>query len=145
MLGRKDYTREEFEHARESIGQQLAAYQQLAEAVAQDADERAKAALARFEPLFINNLTLALDRYFVHRLRIITGKDGNPINEVELISDSLMNNDGVLRGSNVIKYVPEQSVTKLKVGDTIRLTEDDFERLSGAFLDELERKFVPSS
>jgi hypothetical protein len=145
MLGRKDYTREEFEHARESIGQQLAAYQQLAEAVAQDADERAKAALARFEPLFINNLTLALDRYFVHRLRIITGKDGNPINEVELISDSLMNNDGVLRGSNVIKYVPEQSVTKLKVGDTIRLTEDDFERLSGAFLDELERKFVPAS
>jgi hypothetical protein len=81
----------------------------------------------------------------VHRLRIVTGKDGNPINEVELISDSLMNNDGVLRGSNVIKYVPEQSVTKLKVGDTIRLTEDDFERLSAAFLDELERKFVPAS
>jgi hypothetical protein len=81
----------------------------------------------------------------VHRLRIVTGKDGNPINEVELISDSLMNNNGVLRGSNVIKYVPEQSVTKLKVGDTIRLTEDDFERLSAAFLDELERKFVPAS
>jgi hypothetical protein len=80
----------------------------------------------------------------VHRLRIVTGKDGNPINEVELISDSLMNNNGVLRGSNVIKYVPEQSVTKLKVGDTIRLTEDDFERLSAAFLDELERKFVPA-
>jgi putative polyketide hydroxylase len=38
-------------------------------------------------------------RYFVHRLRMVTGKDGNPINEVELISDSLMNNDGVL-GAN---------------------------------------------
>jgi hypothetical protein len=145
MLGRKDYTREEYEHARDAIGQQLAAYQQLADAVAQGADERAKAALARFEPLFINNLTLALDRYFVHRLRIVTGKDGNPINEVELISDSVMNNDGMLRGSNVIKYVPEQSVTKLKVGDAIRLTADDFERLSAAFLDELERKFVPAS
>jgi hypothetical protein len=24
---------------------------------------------------------LVLDRYFVHRLRMITGKDGNPINE----------------------------------------------------------------
>jgi hypothetical protein len=25
---------------------------------------------------------------------MVTGKDGNPLNEVELMSDSLMNNDG---------------------------------------------------
>jgi hypothetical protein len=47
-----------------------------------------------------NNMTLVLDRYFVHRLRVVTGKDGNPLNEVELLSDSIMNNDGVLRGNN---------------------------------------------
>ncbi|MGN6792735.1 MAG: hypothetical protein ACTHJW_10145 [Streptosporangiaceae bacterium] len=145
MLGRKDYTREELDHAREAFGQQLGAYRQLAYAVASGTDDKAKAALAGFEPLFFANLTLALDRYFVHRLRIVTGKDGNPINEVELLSDSLMNNNGVLRGNNVIKYVPEQSVTKLEIGEAITPTEDDFGRISAAFLDELERKFVPAS
>jgi hypothetical protein len=27
-------------------------------------------------------MTLVLDRYFVHRLRVVTGKDGDPLNEV---------------------------------------------------------------
>jgi hypothetical protein len=48
----------------------------------------------------------------------------------------------VLRGNNVIKYVPDEAVVKLKVGDRIRLTEKDFERLSAAFFAELERKFL---
>jgi hypothetical protein len=39
-------------------------------------------------------MTLVLDRYFVHRLRVVAGKDGNPLNEIELLTDSLMNNDG---------------------------------------------------
>ena len=56
-------------------------------------------ALEAFQPLLFNNMTLILDRYFVHRLRTVTGKDGNPLNEVELLSESLMNNDGVLRGN----------------------------------------------
>lgn len=73
---------------------------------------------------------------------MVAGKDGNPLNEVELICDSLMNNDGVLRGNNVIKYVPDQSVVKLNLGDRIQLTADDFERLSAAFFEELERRFL---
>jgi hypothetical protein len=73
---------------------------------------------------------------------MVTGKDGNPLNEVEMLSDSLLNNDGVLRGSNVIKLVPEQSVVKLRIGDTIRLDADQFERLAAAFFTDLERKFV---
>jgi hypothetical protein len=142
MLGRKYYTREELDRAREAIGQQLAAYKQLVNAVAATGDEKESAALAAFEPLFASNMTLALDRYFVHRLRVVTGKDGNPLNEVELLADSLMNNFGVLRASNVIKFIPERSVTKLNVGDSIRLSAADFERLSAAFLAEIERKFV---
>jgi hypothetical protein len=63
--------------------------------------------LKPFEAHFFNNMTLALDRYFVHRLRMVTGKDGNPLNEVEMLSDSLMNNNGILRDSNVIKLIPD--------------------------------------
>jgi hypothetical protein len=46
---------------------------------------------------------------------MVTGKDGNPLNEVELMSDSLTNNDGVLRGNNVLKLIPGQSVVKLNI------------------------------
>jgi hypothetical protein len=87
-------------------------------------------------------MTLVLDRYFVHRLRVVTGKDGNPLNEVEMLCDSLMNNNGILRDSNVIKLIPDEAVVKLHIGDPIRLTEAEFERLSAAFFADLERKFV---
>jgi hypothetical protein len=140
MLGRKSYTPEELQTARTAIAEQLDAYRRLTAAVAGDAD--AEVALAAFEPRFFNNLTLALDRYFVHRIRPVTGKDGNPLNEVELLSESLMSNGGLLKGSTVIKYVPAESVTKLAVGDRIAFTEAEFERLAEAFFAELERRFV---
>ncbi|MDT4987282.1 MAG: hypothetical protein QOI74_1376 [Micromonosporaceae bacterium] len=142
MLGRKTYTREELDHSKAAIGQQLEAYKTLVEAVAgATTDTKVNSARADFEAQFFNNLTLALDRYFVHRLRTVTGKDGNPLNEVEMICDSLMNNNGLLRGTNVIKYVPDQSVVKLRIGEPIRLTADQFERLSAAFFADVERKF----
>ena len=72
---------------------------------------------------------------------MVTGRDGNPLNEVEMIADSLMNNDGVLRGNNVVKWIPDESVLKLQIGDTIKLTAADFERLSAAFFTELEHQF----
>jgi hypothetical protein len=92
--------------------------------------------------VFFNNLILVLDRLYVHRLRIVTGKDGNPLNEVEMICDSLMNNNGIFRGNNVIKYIPEQTVVKLHIGDQIHLKEEEFERLSAAFFAELKSKFL---
>src|SRR5947209_16194004 len=113
MLGRKDFTQEEFSNAQNAMKQQLAAYKKLAKAVNETSDPDAVAALETLEPLLFNNMALALDRYFVHRVRMVTGKDGNPVNELELVSESLMNNNGVLRGNNVIKYVPEESVLKL--------------------------------
>jgi hypothetical protein len=53
-----------------------------------------------------------------------------------------MNNEGALRENNVIKYVPDESVVTLQIGDPIELTASDFERLSSAFFEDLERKFV---
>jgi hypothetical protein len=143
MLGRKDYTQEELDHAKSAVEQQLAAYKELLKALdGAGENPKVKSALEDFEPLLFNNMTLVLDRYFVHRLRVATGKDGTPLNEVELVSDSLMNNGGELRGNNVIKYVPDDSVLKLEVGERIRLNAAQFERLTKAFFAELDAKFV---
>jgi hypothetical protein len=132
MLGRKTYTPEELAYGRDLARRQLAAYRALAGAKS-DPDT---------EATYFNSMLIALDRPFVHRLRTATGKDGNPVNEVEMLVDSLMTNDGILKASTVIKYVPEESVLGLKAGDAIRLTADDFDRLATAFLDELERRFI---
>jgi hypothetical protein len=48
----------------------------------------------------------------------------------------------VLRGSNAIKWIPDQTVLKLRIGQPIRLTAAAFERLSAAFFTELERRFL---
>ena len=143
MLGRKDYAQEELDQATRAVKQKLAAYKKLVKALTHAGDDpEVAAALEAFEPLLFNNMTLVLDRYFVHRLRGTTGKDGNPINEVELLAHSLMNNGGQLHGNNVIKYKPEESVLKLQPGDQIAISAAQFERLSNAFLAELDAKFV---
>lgn len=142
MLGRKTYTQEEFDTAQTAMADQTAAFTALAKAVAASKDKKAAAALDVFEPLFFNSLTLALDRCFVHRVRGVSGKDGNPLNEVEVICDSLMTNGGVLQASTVLKVVPAESVSKIEFGDAIRITADQFDRLSSAFLAEIEARFL---
>src|SRR3954469_6486829 len=141
MLGRKTYTQEELDHARTAIDEQLAAYRALADAI-DGTNPKASEALDALEPVLFNNMTLVLDRYFVHRLRGATGKDGNPLNEVELLTESLMNNDGVFRGNNVIKVRPGETVLDLEPGDRIAIGAEQFERLSQAFLGEIEEKFL---
>ena len=143
MLGGQSYTPEVLVHAAAAIDRQLTAYRNLRAAIDGDtAAPEVAAALHAFEPLFFNNMTLVLDRHFVHRLRAVAGKDGNPLNEVELLADSLINNDGVLRGNNVIKLAPERSVLQLGVGDRIGLGAAQFERLSSAFLAEVRSRFL---
>ena len=143
MLGRKNYARKELDQAKTAVDRQLAAYRKLVKTINNATwNPKVRSALEAFEPLFFNNMTLVLDRYFVHRLRMVTGKDGNQLNEVELMSDSLMNNDGVLRDNNVIKLIPDQSIVKLNIGDRIRLSAAQFDRLSKAFFAEIESKFL---
>jgi hypothetical protein len=139
MLGRKNYTTTELENGRAAMKSQLETYKKL---VATASSVDAKAALAAFEPLFFNQLSLALDRLYVHRIRAVTGKENNPLNELELICEALIDHHGVFRGNNVIKYTPTKSVLQLEIGDKIGLTQQQFERLSSAFFTDLEAKFA---
>jgi hypothetical protein len=128
MLGRNSFTTDEIRDGKAAVAQQLAAFRELTEAGAA-------------ESVYFHAALLALDRRYVHRVRAVSGKDGNPLNEVELIADSLMTNDGVLRGTTVIRYAPEKSVLGIAIGDRINLTAADFERLAAGFFEELERRF----
>lgn len=114
MLGRKTYEPDEVSHARTAVRQQLTAYRALAGAARTG---QAQAAAEALEPVVFSKLVLALDRYFVHRLRIITGKDGHPLNELEMLADSLMNHDGLLTTSTVIRYLPAETALKLQIGE----------------------------
>ncbi len=139
MLGRKTYEPDELANARTALRARLNAWDDLVKATT---DPGAQEALDALEPLFFNSLVLALDRDFVHRVRMVTGKDNNPLNEVELLTESLMNNDGVLRTGNVVMYDADTSVTGLAAGDRIALDRDAFARLSEAFFAALEERFL---
>ena len=131
MLGRKDFTQDEIDNGRTAVERQLEAFDTLA----------APARTALQDAGLFNDLTLALDRRYVHRLRSVTGKAGTPLNELEIIVESLLNHDGVLTGISVIKYAPEQAVVGLKPGDRVLLTRDDFARLAAGVFDELQAKY----
>ena len=128
MLGRKDFTADERGAAKAAVAQTLDAF-------------AAAGSPAALEHVFFNNALLALDRRFVHRVRMVTGKDCTPLNEAELLVASLMDNDGALTLNTVLKYDAGQSVLGLEPGDPIRLTAPQFERLATAMLDELDQKF----
>jgi hypothetical protein len=122
-----------------------------------DADLRAyrkqvgKEPAKEFEARFFNGQVLLLDYMFVHRLSGVEGKDGNPLNEVRVLCNSLLLNDGKLQVDKLKEWPnsavsgltlpPEKSVLKLKPGDEIRLSEADFVKLSKAFFAELEKKY----
>ena len=153
MLGMSSYTREYIDACRKRVEADLKAYRHLVDAVRkQPANEQPSSALEALEAAFFGNMVLLLDYFFVHRLRGIEGKDGNPMNEVRVLSNSMLQNDNVLStsysmaqpsalGDKSIKLSPEKSVLKHQIGDEIKLTEADFVRISGAFFEEIERKF----
>lgn len=145
MLGRKTFTQEELDHGREAARGQLAVYHALREATDAAAAPKVGAAVDDLEAVYFNASIVALDRRYVHRVRSVTGKDTNPLAEVEVLCDSLIDHGGVLTAGTVVRLVPEQSVLGLREGERIRLSASDFERLSDAFLSELERRCLEPS
>ena len=144
MLGRETYTKEEIDTGRAMVEADLRAYRRLPDA----------AKTKEFEAVFFNQAVQLLDYKFVHRLRAVEGKDGNPLIEVRVLCNSILLNDGKLQvetppewpmsAGRSLKLPPEKSVLKLKVGDVVKLSEADFVRLSKAFFAALEEKFLKS-
>lgn len=105
-------------------------------------DSQLNIAIEAFEPHFCNTMVLALDSYFVHRLRAMEMKDGNPLNEVRMLYNSMMNNNNMVCADKTIKYDPAKSVLKYQLGDEIKVKEADFICLSSAFFAEIEGKYL---
>jgi hypothetical protein len=144
MLSVDHYSQTYVDGCRARVDTQIAAYEDLI-AAATDLDRNDKtrlgAAIATFEPLFFNNMVLVLDNSFLHRSRNMEGKDGNPLNEVRVLCNSLLNNGGVMASDKQIKLDPATSSLKYQVGDEIKLSETDFVLLAKAFFAEIESKY----
>ena len=142
MLGMKKYSRDYIDASRARVEADLRAYRK----------QVGKAANEDFEARFFNSQVLLLDHMFVHRIAGIEGKDGNPINEIRVLCNSLLLNKGKLQidklpgwpesAGSSIRLSPETSVLKLRAGDEVRLREADFVRLYKAFFAEIEKKYL---
>jgi hypothetical protein len=142
MLGMKTYPKEYIDRCRIKVDADVRAYRK----------QVGKTPSKEFEGRFFNNQVLLLDYMFVHRLTGIEGKDGNPLNEVRVLCNSILLNHGKFQADKLpgwpnsaggsIKLPPEKSMLKLKVGDEINLSEADFVRLSKAFFAEIESKYL---
>src|SRR3989442_9171053 len=83
-----------------------------------------------FEVRFFNDQVLLLDQMFGHRLTGIEGKDGNPLDEVRALCNSIPLNQGKLQVDKLpgwpnsagasIKLPPENSVMKLSSSRRLR-------------------------
>ena len=133
MLCMNVYPQDYIATCRANVDAQLASFRQIASGK--------PAKLAVFERQFFNNMLLALDHFFMHRARAAEGKDGNPLNEVRMLCNAIMENGAVLQADKTIKYKPENTVLQIAVGDEVQLNADGFKKLAHAFFNEIEKKF----
>ena len=141
MLGMKTYSQDYIDACRARVEANLRAYRK----------QVGKAPAKEFEDRFFKDQVLLLDYMFVHRLSGIEGRDGNPLNEVRVLCNSILLNQGKLQVDRLpgwpnsavsgLKLPREKSLLKLQVGDEVRLTEAYFVRLCKEFFAEIEKKY----
>jgi hypothetical protein len=124
--GPKSYTTEELESCRAHVDALLVAW---------DANAVEDSTL---ENLVFVQAVVVLDAWFVHRPRSTEGGHGNPTDEVRVLADSVVANDGIVRVEQPIRWTPERTVLGLDVGDEVVVTADRFERLAAAYLAAVE-------
>lgn len=139
MLCVNHYPQKYINDCRRRVAAQVSAYQALSAATQ---DKTSAAALGALAPHFFANMVLSLECYFVYRARGAEGKNGNPLNEVRMLCNSIISNKNILAADKTMKYVPEKSVLKIKIGDEIRISEEEFNTLSTAFFREIESEYL---
>ena len=87
-------------------------------------------------------MILVLDNYFCHRSRTMDLKDGNSLNEVRMLYNSIMHNNSRLGADKTIKYDPAKSVLKYKIGNEIKLDAAAFTKLYKAYFAKIESKYL---
>ena len=125
MLGRRTFGDEEQARAREWFEETLRAARDVHTIGERRASE---------------GILLALDRWFVHRVRSVAGEDTNPLTEIVLVVEAILA-DGVLRDQPPIMYDRARSVLANPMGQHLTLTFDDVERLGRAFLDAIAERY----
>ena len=133
MPDRSTYSADEIESCRDNCDALLAAWG------ANDVED------STLESLVFGHAVVVLHTWFGHRQRGLEGDDGNPMNEVRVIADSIVDNDAVLRVAGPITWVPERTVLRLAVGDEVEITANGFERLTAAYLAAIESTYAEST
>lgn len=145
MLSVNNYTQPYVDECRANVDAQIACYAALIKTAREQATAGTApldSAIDSFESHFFNHMILVLDAYFMHRSRTLEGKDGNPLNEVRVLSESIRGNSAKMGVDKTIKFKPGATVLNYSAGDEIKLSEADFVKLSRAFFEEIERKFA---
>jgi len=128
MLSVKHYSQEYIDSCRARVQRQLDEY-----------DDGSVSDVFRTE--FLNNLILVLEQSFVHRMRGNEGKDGNPLNEIRMLADSILTNGAVLAGDKSIKCDPDRSVLGVEIGAPIELDVDQFRQLADRYFETIQERF----
>ena len=144
MLCVNNHPEEYVDQCRSRVAEQVSAYQAMVAAARKEAAHTARldSAIAAFEPHSITTLGLALDGYFVPRVRGKELNDGNALNELKMLCNSMLNSNHILAADETNTCDPARSVLKYRVGDEIKLSEAGFLLLSTAFNAEIEMKYL---
>ena len=118
MLCVNNYTQKYIDECRSKVEFQISVYKNLITTAGSKNvtnETKLNAAIESFEPVFFSNMVLVLDNYFVHRSRTMEGKDGNPLNEVRILCNSMMNNNNKMCTDKTIKFNPAKSVLNTRL------------------------------
>ena len=135
MLARTSYDPSQIATARAAFAEMVEGWR----SIAARSEARARAAA---EAQVFAQMLVALEGWFVHRARAQEGKDGNVLNEVRLLALGVTENGGRFPEPGAVRWRHEQSLTGLRPGDPIRMTEALFSKLAEAFLAAMAERFA---